>query len=211
MIDVTQRMKFDLYKKLNPNELAAYQFRNIEKEMKKPDQKTISDEYLDFKLWERGFKSREEYFSEYLSKKLKEYQGHEILEVGCGRTGRLSRMLSEEGFIMTGIDPILELQGTENISFIKDKFDYKKTNISKYSYVVAQEPCDATEHIVRACVKQGVPFTISLCGVPHKLISGKMPRDVDEWYNYLLNISNYIVLRYINLGPLSKTPILKFF
>lgn len=76
--------------------------------------------------------------------------------------------------------------------------------------VIAQEPCDATEHIVRACTSQNIPFLMTLCGVPHKLISGKTLRSVNEWYDYLVNIANdKVKLRYITLNPILTTPILK--
>lgn len=51
---------------------------------------------------------------------------------------------------------------------------------------------------------------MSLCGVPHKLISGEMPKDVKEWYTYLQSISyQQIKLRYIQLDPFLLTPILR--
>lgn len=51
---------------------------------------------------------------------------------------------------------------------------------------------------------------MSLCGVPHRLISGITPKSVKEWYDYLVNISNKdIKLRYIKLDPFVVTPILK--
>ena len=51
---------------------------------------------------------------------------------------------------------------------------------------------------------------MSLCGTPHKLISGKTPKNIDEWYEYLVSIaSKEIKLRYINLNPFVSTPILR--
>ena len=122
----------------------------------------------------------------------------------------MSRILSEQGFCVTGIDPKVEVLSNNKVTFIKEKFDYIKFDISGYDYVIAQEPCDATEHIVRACVNSKVPFIMSLCGVPHKLISGSMPKDYKEWYEYLLSISKEeLKLRYLDLDPLTVTPILK--
>ena len=110
---------------------------------------------------------------------------------------------------MTCIDPNVELQNN-TIHCIKGKFDYTKFDLSSYDFIIAQEPCDATEHIVRACINQNKPFIMSLCGVPHKLISGKMPKDIQEWYNYLQNIScKKLKLFYVSLDPLSTTAILK--
>lgn len=210
MLDSLLRTKFSEYAKLNPNELSEEQLKKIKYEMEQPKGNTISDEYVDFKLWVIGHPSRQESFAKYLVKRLPKDKKIKILEVGCGRTGRVSRILGEEGFIVTGIDPKLEKTNVNNISFIKDEFDYKKFDLSGYDFVVAQEPCDATEHVVRACVNQRVPFIMSLCGVPHKLISGYMPKNYKEWYEYLLNISNKdLKLRYIELDPLTTTPILK--
>lgn len=208
MLDELQRMQ--LYKKLNPNELTLQQFLKLEQEIKKPDTKTISDEYFDFKLWYNGYPSRQENFATFIAKKLSENEGAKILEVGGGRTARLSRILSEKGFKMTCIDPKVELTSDNGIEYIKGKFDYKEFDLSIYDYVVAQEPCEATEHVVRACTNQNIPFMMTLCGVPHKLISGKMPKDVNEWYGYLVNIaSGKVKLRYIELDPILLTPILK--
>lgn len=199
-----------LYKTTNPNELSEQQFSIIERELKHRNHDTISDEYLDFKLWYMQYPSRQESFANFIAKKLSKHPGAQILEVGGGRTGRLSRFLSEKGFVMTCIDPTLEISSTSSISCIKEKFDYNKFDLSGYDYVVAQEPCDATEHVVRACINQSKPFMMSLCGFPHKLISGRTPKSVQEWYNYLVNISSQeIRLRYIQLDPLSSTPILR--
>ena len=206
MLDELQRI--EEYKKINPNELTPKQFKKIEHEINYPDPEIISDEYLDFKLWLRGEPSRQEKFAKFIVKKLR--KGSKILEVGGGRTGRLSRILSEEGFIMTCMDPKLEMESTENVEFIKGVFNYKRTDLSNYDYVIAQEPCEATEHIIRACVKQKKPFIIIPCGVPHKLISGKNPKDVNEWYEYLINIdSKGIKLRYLKLDSISTTPMIR--
>jgi len=207
MLDTFYRI--ELYKKLNPNELTEEQFLKLLKEIKEPKSNTISDEYFDFMLWCKGYPSRQQSFANFIANKLSTRQGSKILEVGGGRTAKLSRILSEKGFEMTCIDPKLEITNS-NIGIIKEKFDYQKCDLSKYDYVIAQEPCDATEHVVRACVAQHIPFLMTLCGVPHKLLSGKEPKDVHEWYNYLLNIATEeIKLRYVNLDPILKTPMLR--
>ena len=199
-----------LYKQLNPHELIPQQFEALEREVKKTNNKLLSDQYFDFILWCRGLPSRQETFANFIAKKLSKHQEAKILEVGGGRTGRLSRFLSEKGFRMTCIDPRIELTSANGIEFIKEKFDYRKFNLSEYDYVVAQEPCEATEHVVRACINQDKPFMMSLCGVPHKLISGRTPKDQKEWYNYLLNIARgEMKLSYLSLDPIMLTPILK--
>lgn len=208
MLDELQRIK--LYKQLNPNELSPHQFSLLEHEIRRPKSTTISDEYFDFKLWCNGVPSRQENFAEFIAKKLSRRNGAKILEVGGGRTARLSRILSKKGFKMTCIDPKIEITGNNGIEIMKEYFNYKSFSVSAYDYVIAQEPCEATEHIVRACTNNHIPFMITLCGVPHKLICGKTPKDVKEWYDYLVNISdNEVKLRYISLDPILLTPILK--
>ena len=90
---------------------------------------------------------------------------------------------------MSCIDPCLEITTCNSINFIKGLFDYRNFDISLYDYVIAQEPCDATEHVVMACVNQHVHFMMCLCGIPHRLISGKLLNNVYEWYEYLVNIA----------------------
>lgn len=208
MLDIRMRLK--MYKQLNPNELTPQQFKKIEKEMKEKDAPTISDEYLDFKLWCNGYPSRQEAFANYIAKRLEPKKGATILEVGCGRTGRLSRILSTKGFKMIGMDPKVEVRGGANVEFIKQEFDYRSADLAKYDFIIAQEPCEATEHIIRACVAQDKPFIIALCGTPHKLISGKMPEDVYKWWDYLISIDkDNIKYRSLDLDPFTHTPILK--
>lgn len=206
-----EKNQLEEYKKKNPNELTEEQFIKIENEMNHPNGKTISDEYFDFRLWCLGCSSRQENFAKYVSKHLARKNAKNILEVGAGRTCRLSRMLESEGFNMTCIDPKIEAESIKksNIVIKKEMFD-KTYDLREYNFIIAQEPCDATEHIVRACVEQNKPFIITLCGVPHKLISGKNLENVYEWYGYLLDIStkNDIRLRYVYLDPLLKTAIL---
>lgn len=207
MLDELHRI--ELYKQLNPNELSLEQFLKLEKEIKHPKPTIISDEYFDFKLWCRGLPSRQESFAEFVAKKMAKKDGAKVLEVGGGRTGRLSRILNEKGYRMTCIDPKLELVSSD-IECIKGQFNYKTFDLSVYDYVIAQEPCEATEHVVRACATQNVPFMMALCGVPHRLISGQTPKSVEEWYDYLLDIaSTEIKLRYVKLDPFLSTPMLR--
>ena len=180
----------NFYRLNNPNELTPSQFQKLEIEIKQPKSNIISDEYADFKLWCNGYPSRQQTFKDFLISKLHEKNVSKILEVGCGRTAKLSKLLASEGYNVTCIDPNLEItEGYKNLNGIKDVFDYQTFDLTGFDFVVAQEPCEATEHIVRACVKYNVPFIISLCAVPHPLISGETPNDVYEWYCYLLKIS----------------------
>lgn len=202
--------QFERFKKLNPCELTSLELIDLEKEIKKHCGDIHSDQYLDFLLWCNGYPSRQEIFANYLVKHLPQKPGTKILEVGCGRTARLSRILAEKGFQMTCIDPKVDSSCFNGISSIKGKFDYRKFDLSEYNFVVAQEPCNATEHIIRACTNQDKPFIVSLCGVPHKLISGEMPKKLDDWYNYLWKIAkDKTQLITLSLDPFSLTPIIR--
>lgn len=200
-----------LYKKLNPNELTPKELSDLEKELKKTRRdEAASDQLIDFLLWSRGLPSRQKSFAQFVSKKLAKFPEARILEVGCGRTAILSRLLAEKGFNMTCLDKIVDPTLTHGVPAIKDTFDYRTFDLSSYDIVIAQEPCDATEHILRACKQQNKIFFMSLCGVPHKIIDGKMPKTYQEWYDHLLKVSDgYAKLIWLSLDPLTKTAILK--
>lgn len=182
--------KFRAFREANPFDFLEEQLEKIEADIQKPRNGTVSDEYVDFILWTKGLKPRQEYFAEYVEKILPLEKYQELLDVGCGRTAGLSKLLAAKGYRMTAMDPqiIPESVITSDINCIKDEFAFEKTDITKYDAIVAQEPCDATEHIIRECVANRKNFVISLCGAPHRLLSGKMPQDVFVWYHYLEEI-----------------------
>lgn len=205
------KLRFEQYKLENPNELTEEQFKEIESEMLQPKEDVISDEYFDFKLWFLEEPSRQEAFASYLSRRLHKKGAKKVLEVGSGRTCRLSRILEEKGFSMTCIDPKIDLEfvSEKNPKIILDKSKFNQNyDLKDFDYVIAQEPCDATEHIIRACVKQNKPFIMTLCGVPHDSISGKQVKNVYDWWEYLTNISDTIRLRRVSLNSLLDTRIL---
>jgi len=205
MRDRLQLLK--VYKQLNPNKLSEHQFKEIEHYIK--CKKITAVDYVDFEMWCRKLPTRQELFAKYIEKQLARHPGAKILEVGSDRTGKLSILLKEKGFKMSCINPMLEVT-SDNIEFIKSRFNYKDINLSKYDYVIAQEPCDATEYVVRACINQNVPFMITLDGEPHRLISGTKPKEANTWYKYMQSIaSNEIKLYYKNMYSVVKTPILK--
>jgi uncharacterized UPF0146 family protein len=171
MQDLTQRLKD--YMQKNPNELSQQQFKQLEKEINHPDLASMSDEYCDFLFWCRGLPSRQERFAAFAAQHLPKIDGLRILEVGCGRTARMSRFLSDKGFDITCIDPQLDLSYCKGFKGIRDKFHYRRFDLSDYDFVIAQEPCDATEHVIRACLNAKKPFMISLCGQEHRAISGR--------------------------------------
>ena len=201
---------FTAYKQFNPHELSKKQLIDLELEIKHPDKDVMSDQFLDFLLWLKGHPSRQECYANFLLKKLAKSPYKKILEVGCGRTARLSRIIAKAGYDVTCIDTIVEEEfNPGNITMIKNKFDYKTFNLSAFDLVIAQEPCDATEHVLLACKEQNKPFFMSLCGVPHKKLTGEMPKSYNEWYDYLLMKSDgYAKLIWLSLDPLSRTAVL---
>jgi hypothetical protein len=53
-------------------------------------------------------------------------------------------------------------------------------------------------------------FFMSLCGVPHKIIIGDMPKDYQAWYNHLLKVSDgYAKLTWHTFDPYTRTAVLK--
>lgn len=232
MIRETDKTKLQEYCSQNPNGLSPEQLDKICAEMEHPKEMTITDEYLDFTLWCRGMPSRQESFAAYIEKEFPATKGKRILEVGGGIHGRLSLLLAEKGYRMTCMDPELELDGDGNeyrslpdrsrnlshsdsqtgakVEFRKELFDYRAVDLSGYDCVVGQEPCEASEHIVRACTIQSVPFMVLLCGVPHRLISGELPDDVWAWYRYLREIDpEHTVMELVDLYGLVNTAMIR--
>lgn len=192
--------RFLLYRELNPDELTQKQFNMILDELKNPQRNVMSDELVDFLVFADGYPSRQQSFVDYVSKRIQ--PGAKILEVGCGRTGIASRKLAEKGYTMTAMDPKVEITDSK-VNFQRKKFDYRKARLDEFDYVVALEPCDATEHIIRACLAQNVPFILFVCGEQHRLISGKMPKDVYDWYDELIKIApDKLKFRYVNFHKL---------
>ena len=181
--------KFKLFCEENPLDFDKEQLKKVEGDILNR-KNVVSDEYVDFILWQKGLKSRQEYFCECVEKLFPLEKYPHLLEVGAGKNARLSKMLSEKGYRMTAIDPkIAESSDFEKLKLQKDTFLCGITDISSYDAIIAQEPCEATEHIIRACVKQEKDFFISLCGTPHTLINGETPETVFDWYQYLDEIA----------------------
>lgn len=186
--------KFHTFCEENPLEFQEEQLKKIEDDIIKPRNGVVSDEYVDFILWTKGLKTRQEYFAEYVEKLFPQETYHKLLEVGCGRTARLSKLLATKGYQMWAMDPkvdpqvVSESAEVHNVSCRKARFTFEKTDITEFDGIVAQEPCEATEHIIRECVAKKKDFVISLCGVEHRLMNGEMPEDVFAWYHYLEEI-----------------------
>lgn len=173
------------YREENPHRLTPNELDQIQAELESPKAETISDQCLDYKLWCQGMKSRQELFADYVETSVQGRGVRNILEVGGGRYGRLSAILAERGYRMTCMDPKLEQEDGLSVHAVREAFHHRTTSLDGYDLVIGQEPCEAAEHIVRACLEQKVPFIVVLCGTPHILISGEQPEDVWQWYHYL--------------------------
>lgn len=185
----------------NPNDLTVDQFQFIIEDIFADENKgTIHDETFDFFQWQYGLSGRQEIFCKYiLDNYYQKYGGKEVLEVGCGRTAKLSKLLSYD-FRMTAIDPKLAIKGLLNFAHIKGFFD-ENMPIDRFDLIIGLEPCEATEHIVRACVKARKEFVVVLCGVPHDAINGKTFDDVHDWYEYLVSIDrDFLKLDRLNMN-----------
>lgn len=198
------------YRRENPNRFTREQFDALERELQHPQKGIISDEYLDYKFWCQGLPSRQECFAAYLRDEVLPSRKLHILEVGCGRYARLSVLLAEMGHQLTCMDPGAELVEDAEIEVRREAFHYMNVDLKGYDFVVAQEPCDAAEHIVRACSSRQVPFVVVLCGVPHKRIDGGMPEDIYEWYAYLAGIEPlHTRLDYVKLYPKMSVAVIR--
>lgn len=185
--------KFAEYRRINPLSFTEEQLNRISNDLSHPRQNLVCDEYVEFILWTKGLLSRQEYFADYVEKLFPSASCPQLLEVGCGRIPRLSRLLAQQGYQMTAMDPELEdsqfLADPGTVLCIKDCFHWKTADLSNYDAVIAQEPCDATEHIIRACTAAQKNYLISLCGTPHKCLNGEFPETVYDWYQYLEEIA----------------------
>ncbi|WP_273400826.1 hypothetical protein [Traorella massiliensis] len=200
--------KLDLFCKENPFDFSKEQLNRLKYELEHPRIGLICDEMVDYTLWIKGLKSRQEYFADYVARIFTQDKYPHLLEVGCGHHARLSSLLVLKGYKMSAMDPKLE-NIKDSIEGIQDFFNYEKTSILKYDAIIAQEPCDATEHIIRLCTKEKKDFIISLCASPHRFINGEMPGSADEWYDYLQAIDpNHTILIYPNMVPVYNTPVM---
>lgn len=179
-----------LFQKENPYEFTDLQFEKICRDIVQPRDNVICDETVEFSFWKQKLPSRQECFCHFLEPFFKQANAHSVLEVGGGRTYRLSRMLADKSYQVTCIDPALEPgECPENLTLLRQHFDYLIIDLTPYDIVIGQEPCGATEHLVRACVEQSKPFVLVLCGAPHPYLSGQTPENVYEWYDYLSELA----------------------
>ena len=176
-----------MFLKENPFDYDAEQLCRLKQEIDHPQDGRSSDEKINCLLWQRGQKSRQESFCSYVVRNFPCRRYPHLLEGGGGRQARLSQLLAQQGYQMSAIDPKLQ-RIPAHVEGIVASFHHARTPISSYDAVIAQEPCDATEHIVRSCIRERKDFVISLCAEAHRLISGEQPDSVEAWYRYLVSL-----------------------
>ncbi len=169
------------------------------------DDGTVSDELLDFFLWCEGRPSRTKRFADYLDFHLLDYCDGTILDVGCGPKALLARELSDRGYNVEAIDPLLETPGK---LYRRESFTIDYPKLKSYNAVVALEPCEAAEVIVRACTEYDKPFFLVPCGVPHDRLGGKCDNSAEEWWKYLQSINPSIRFSTIALDRVFRLPVL---
>ena len=185
------------YRIANPYLLDEDGFDKIIFDILAPRADMVYDEYVDFLLWNNQKPGRQEGFLHHLSNHLLPTFSscRKILEVGCGRYAWLSRKLADMGYQVTAIDPRLskDIRSTATLKLYSNAFhsyDQKCLQLaSSQDLVLAQEPCDGTEQIVRACEQLEIPYYIVLCGAPHMRIDQVLPHTRDEWYGYLQELA----------------------
>lgn len=183
---------FLVFYKENPLDFTKEELKKVFDDIVNPRGGVVYDETVDFCLWKKNLKTRQQYMAEYVKSRFPKEQFPHLLEVGCGKRARLSELLVENGYQMTAMDPLVSRTEPERpeLVCISECFDYKTTELSGYDAVIAQEPCEAAEHIIRACTVAGKPFCVSLCGAPHRLISGEEPESLAAWHERLLQTGN---------------------
>lgn len=202
---LTDKEKNGFYDKLN-NWLHGYE-------------KFIYDEIYDFLVAE-GFyngESRVGAFGNYIVQKYPLDNYKNILDVGAGRVCKLSQFLAEKGYKVDAIDTDIRLSNSEandmgivrisKYKFLCDEYSNKGkgTNITNKDLVVGLEPCGATEHIIRQCLKYDKPFEVSLCYQNHKALNGQTFETPEDWYRYLKSISDDVKIQVVKTGTFVAT------
>ena len=191
------------YRNENPYQLDKSGFDKILFDIMTPRDDMVYDEYLDFLLWCSNMPGRQEsFFTHLINSVLLDFSNcKKILEVGCGKNAWLANELAKNGYLVSCIDPALKNNSTfnKNLSCYNLYLDYKNgfclQLIRSQDLVIAQEPCDATEHIIRACELTKTPYYIILCGAPHMRTDQIMPNSVWDWYRYLKGHAHHGILK----------------
>ena len=175
----------------------------------------VDDDVYDFLIYFNFINNQNRHieFAKYLLKKYSPHSHPKILDVGAGRLCHLSKRLAKNNFQVTAIDPKIKLtqQEIENNkiyeaiieNFYCDEYAPKNkngTNITGYDLLVALVPCDATEHIIRQCLKYNKKFEIVPCAQNHQTLEKpqKPIKTFEDWYKYLESISKDISIKKTN-------------
>ena len=195
------------YRQENPYLLDETGFNKIVFDIMAPGTDFVYDEYLDFLLWCNGKPGRQDNFRNFLTTALFPHcpDCQSIMEIGCGKYARLSASLAYDGFTVTCVDPVLENKSSYNtIKYYSISFDYRDDFCLQLAasndLVIGQEPCDATEHIIRACEITQTHYFVILCAVPHMRSDNIMPQSVWDWYDYLQACSPHGILQKTKIG-----------
>ncbi len=173
----------------NPLRFSEQRMELVRRDFYEHKRGIVSDEFVDYVLWTEELPARHEHFGTFLLSIIKEQGWNTILEVGCGETALLSDFLHHalgESVTITAMDQC-DIQCDDiAVKIVKQKFTGAE-DLSGFDAVIAQEPCEAAELIIKACTEQKIPFCVILCGVPHKRLTGELDDDVHAWYAYLLS------------------------
>lgn len=150
--------------------------------------KVVYDELVDFIDLKMKRPTRWKSFARYIETRYDSNIYNKVLDVGSGIKPELSIELKNKGYDVTAMDP--KIEEVSGITCIKALFDYEKTSVLEYDLLVGLEPCMAAEHIVRSAISNNKPFVVSLCAAAHDSISGKKFKDMNEWWDYLVEVSN---------------------
>lgn len=157
------------------------------------------NETYDYLQWTRGLPGRQEMFAKYLQDKYLQYKGKKVLDVGCGKIAKVA-VINKDFFKMTAIDPKLETERLDKgVEYQKEHFS-QDTDISQYDFIYGLEPCDVTEDIIKSCLRDKKDFIVALCKFPHMRSDGIMPKNFEEWYEYLKGIDSRLVFEQISIG-----------
>ena len=133
-----------------------------------------------------------------------------VLDVGAGGVPFSSIRLGENNDNISSMDKFIvsnKLIKRNNVNPIDCYFD-EKTDISKFDIVVGMKPCSAIGNIVESCKRENKPYLLYLCecgafdyatdklkifSSDWSFVLPKIDSDVKIGYNYVTNITNYIV------------------
>ena len=187
-MDIYNENLFAEFIKDNPLKFSNHRMELVRKDFYGQHHGTVSDEFADYVLWAEKLPARHEKFGTFLLPIIRDNRWKSILEVGSGENALLSlflRNMLEENIKITAMDKCVITCDNPNINIINREFTCKE-KLTDYNAVIAQEPCDAAEPIIRACTDQNIPYCVILCGVPHTRLTGILDTDVYEWYAYLI-------------------------